>query len=113
MKNIISCIIFLGFLGNLPAFSEDILTQYPLSQLEVEAIITGAPEQQAVLRGPNGEEIIARQGDTIGSEKGNIVDIGKAWVIVEERFKGENGEVIIVRQPLSVLGGIPEIRPIQ
>ena len=84
-----------------PIIAGESSERYDLDQMLLMGIIRGSGMDAAYIRLPDGTDRIIRIGDILGKHGGEVKDIGKDFLIVEERYmdpKRPNDTFIIEKE---------------
>lgn len=60
--------------------------RYDLDQMLLLGIVQGSGMDGAYIRFPDGSDVIVRIGDELGKHRGIVKEIGKDYIVVEERY---------------------------
>ncbi|HUT55088.1 MAG TPA: pilus assembly protein PilP [bacterium] len=89
-----------------PVITEPSSERYDLDQMTLLGIIRGSNMDAAYVRMPDGTDKIVRVGDILGKHGGEIKEIGKDSVTVEERYMDPKrpNDTFIIEKELKLAG---------
>jgi type IV pilus assembly protein PilP len=64
-----------------------------LSKFKVSGIIVGLKENRALVIDPAGKGYVVKKGMLIGDSDGQITDITATSIVVQEKYRDDNGHI--------------------
>ena len=77
---------------SLDAGIDSPLVKFDLGQLEVAGVVWRADRRRALVLDPSGKAYVVSEGDTIGKNAGEILEIDDSTMLVREKYVDFHGE---------------------